>query len=49
MFYNSLTPGGFLVTEQTQKMPRETAYLFRHITSDVQLFQKGHERSIPKD
>jgi len=40
MFYSCLTPGGFLVTEQTQKMPRETAYLFKHITTNVQLFQK---------
>jgi len=41
MFHDSLVPGGFFVTEQTQKMPRETAHLFKHITPNVQLFQKG--------
>jgi len=41
MFHDSLVPGGFFVTEQTQKMPRETAHLFKHITRNVQLFQKG--------
>jgi len=40
MFYKSLVPGGFFVTEQTQKMPRETAHLFKHIIPNVQLFQK---------
>ena len=39
MFHDSLVPGGFFVTEQTQKMPRETAHLFKHITPNVQLFQ----------
>ena len=27
-------------TEHTQKMPRETAHLFKHITANAQLFQK---------
>ncbi|MCD6158550.1 MAG: chemotaxis protein CheR [Euryarchaeota archaeon] len=40
MFHKSLATGGFLVTEQTQKMPGETAHLFKHITPNVQLFQK---------
>ena len=40
MFHKSLALGGFLVTEQTQKIPRETAHLFKHITPNVQLFQK---------
>jgi len=40
MFHKSLTPGGFFVTEQTQKMPGETARLFTHIIPNVQLFQK---------
>ena len=40
MFHKSLMPGGFFVTEQTQKMPRETTHLFKHITPNVQLFQK---------
>ena len=40
MFHKSLAPGGFFVTEQTQKMPGETDRLFKHITRTVQLFQK---------
>ncbi len=40
MFHKSLAPGGFLATEQTQKMPGRTAYLFRQVTPKVQLFQK---------
>jgi len=40
MFRNSLMPGGFLVTEQTQKMPKETSHLFKHMMPNVQLFQK---------
>ena len=40
MFHKSLAPGGFFVTEQTQKMPEATGHLFKHITPSVQLFQK---------
>jgi len=40
MFHKSLTPGGFFVTEQTQKMPRETAHLFKPVMQNVQLFKK---------
>lgn len=40
MFYKSLAPRGFFVTEHTQKMPKQTAHLFKHITPNVQLFQK---------
>ena len=40
MFHKSLMPGGFFVTEQTQKMPLKTAHLFKHITPNVQLFRK---------
>lgn len=40
MFHKSLAPEGFFVTEHTQKMPRETAHLFKHITANAQLFQK---------
>ncbi|MBW1705098.1 MAG: chemotaxis protein CheR [Deltaproteobacteria bacterium] len=40
MFHKSLIPGGFFVTEQTQKMPEETARLFKHMIPNVQLFQK---------
>lgn len=40
MFYKALSPGGFFATEQTQKMPMQTAYLFKHIKQNIQLFQK---------
>jgi chemotaxis protein methyltransferase CheR len=40
MFHRSLAPGGYLVTEQTQKIPAETAHLFDCVTADAQLFRK---------
>ncbi|NVM23469.1 MAG: chemotaxis protein CheR, partial [Desulfobacterales bacterium] len=40
MFHKCLAPDGFLATEQTQKMPARTAYLFRQVNPKVQLFQK---------
>ncbi len=40
MFRSALMPGGFFVCEQTQKMPRETAHLFKHVIPNIQLFQK---------
>ena len=40
MFHKSLAPGGFFATEQTQKMPEKTAYLFKQVTPKVQLFRK---------
>ncbi|MBW2321490.1 MAG: methyltransferase domain-containing protein, partial [Deltaproteobacteria bacterium] len=40
MFYKALSPGGFFATEQTQKMPKESAHLFKHIKQNIQLFQK---------
>ncbi|MBW1739145.1 MAG: chemotaxis protein CheR [Deltaproteobacteria bacterium] len=40
MFYKSLAPEGFFVTEHTQKMPAETGHLFKQIIKNVQLFQK---------
>jgi len=40
MFHKSLIPGGFLVTEQTQKMPEETAYRFEQVIQNVQMFRK---------
>ncbi|NVM23482.1 MAG: chemotaxis protein CheR [Desulfobacterales bacterium] len=40
MFHKCLAEGGFLATEQTQKMPARTAYLFRQVNQKVQLFQK---------
>jgi chemotaxis protein methyltransferase CheR len=41
MFHQSLAPGGFFATEQTQKLPEEISHLFRQITADAQLFVKN--------
>jgi len=40
MFHHSLTPGGFLATEQTQKLPQRVKHLFEQVTADGQLFRK---------
>jgi len=40
MFHSALSPGGFLATEQTQKMPDELKGMFRQVTPNAQVFQK---------
>jgi chemotaxis protein methyltransferase CheR len=40
MFHRALLPGGFMTTEQTQKMPKEIEYLFKPVVHDSQLFMK---------
>ena len=40
MFHESLAQGGFLVMEQTQKMPDEISHLFERVVSDGQLYRK---------
>ena len=40
MFHDSLTAGGFLVMEQTQKLPCEVNHLFDQVVSNAQLFRK---------
>ena len=40
MFYRALLPGGFITTEQTQKMPKEVGHLFKQVVPDSQLFMK---------
>lgn len=40
MFHGALAPGGYFATEQTQKMPAETACLFEQVATDAQLFRK---------
>jgi len=40
MFHKSLSPGGFLATEQTQKIPCEIEHLFHQIVSNGQIFKK---------
>lgn len=40
MFHQTLAPGGFFATEQTQKLPGEVAHLFQQVAGDAQLFRK---------
>ncbi len=40
MFYQSLAPGGYFATEQTQKMPKEIGHLFEQVAHDGQIFKK---------
>lgn len=40
MFHQALAPGGYLVTENTQKLPHEVAHLFTQVAPDAQLFKK---------
>jgi chemotaxis protein methyltransferase CheR len=40
MFHQSLAPGGYFATEQTQKMPVEIASLFQQVANDGQVFKK---------
>lgn len=41
MFHTALAPEGFLVMEQTQKLPPELSGLFTQVVSDAQLFRKN--------
>lgn len=41
MFYGALAPGGYFVTEQTQKLPGKVARLFEQVTADAQIFRKA--------
>jgi chemotaxis protein methyltransferase CheR len=43
MFHQALAPGGYLATENTQKMPAEVAHLFTQVVPDAQLFKKVGE------
>lgn len=40
MFYETLAPGGFFATEQTQVLPQEVSHLFKKVAKDGQIFQK---------
>lgn len=40
MFHKALAPGGYLATENTQKLPTEVAHLFTQVVPDAQLFKK---------
>lgn len=43
MFHHALAKDGFLVMEQTQKLPHETEHLFHQVTKAAQLFRKYDE------
>ena len=43
MFHQALAPGGYLATENTQKLPSEVAHLFTQVVPDAQLFKKVGE------
>ena len=40
MFHKALAPGGYLATENTQKLPPEVAHLFEQVVPDAQVFKK---------
>ena len=40
MFYDALSEGGYLVMEQTQKLPKEVNHLFEPILSNAQIFKR---------
>lgn len=40
MFHQALAPGGYLATENTQKLPAEVAHLFTQVVPDAQLYKK---------
>ena len=44
MFHRSLGPGGYFVTEHTQKLPAETAALFEQVVPHGQLFRKVEDQ-----
>lgn len=40
MFHNALADGGYIVMEQTQKLPKEVDHLFEPVVSNSQIFKK---------
>lgn len=40
MFYEALAPGGYLATENTQKLPQEVAHSFVQVVPDARLYRK---------
>lgn len=44
MFHKALTAKGYLVMEQTQKLPEELTGLFEQVSGNAQVFQKIQER-----
>lgn len=49
MFHRALADGGYLVTEQTQKLPVGTEHLFRQVTAAAQLYQKVEPIAIHEE
>ena len=45
MFHSSLSDGGFLAMEQTQKLPKELENKFEQVVSNAQLFRKRSEKN----
>lgn len=43
MFHQALAPGGYLATENTQKLPSEVSHLFTQVVPDAQLYKKVGE------
>jgi chemotaxis protein methyltransferase CheR len=41
MFHRALAPGGYLCTEQTQKLPAELEACFERVVPDAELFRKA--------
>ena len=39
-FHKALAPGGYLATENTQKLPDEVAHLFTRVVQDAQVYKK---------
>ncbi len=40
MFHTALAPGGYFVSEHTQKLPKEVVHLFEQVVDDAQLYKK---------
>jgi chemotaxis protein methyltransferase CheR len=40
MFHQALAPGGYLVNENTQKLPAEVAHLFTQVVPDAQVYKR---------
>lgn len=45
MFHRSLAPDGLFATEQTQKLPERTAFLFEQVTPGAQIFRKAGDHA----
>jgi len=40
MFHGALAPGGYLLNENTQKLPPEVTPLFTQVVADARLYKK---------